>query len=407
MKSETRQELLLQVKQRYQTISSYLSENSKRAWAASESIAIGRGGDTIVSEATGMSRVTISRGKADVKGEYTPNDKRIRKAGGGRKSLKEKSPLLVKDLDKMIAPLTRGDPENPLRWTCKSTYNLAEALKEKGHSISQKSVYTMLQELGYSMQSNKKVLEGKQHPDRDSQFQFINQKVLVFQEAGLPVISVDAKKKENIGVFKNTGVEWEKHGQPVKVKTYDFPDKKKGKACPYGVYDLTRNEGWVNVGISRDTAEFAVESIRRWWKGMGMYKYPEATGLLITADGGGSNSYRARLWKREIQNLSNELSIVIHVCHFPPGTSKWNKIEHQLFSFISKNWRGKPLDSIGTIVNLIASTTTKKGLKVKAEVDSNEYEKGIKVSDEGMASLNIECEDFHGEWNYSIAPHTG
>jgi hypothetical protein len=304
----------------------------------------------------------------------------------------------------MIAPLTRGDPENPLRWTCKSTSKLAEALKEKGHSISQKSVYTLLQEMGYSMQSNRKVLEGKQHPDRDSQFQFINQKVLSFQGAGLPVISVDAKKKENIGVFKNTGSEWEKCGQPVKVKTYDFPDKEKGKACPYGVYDMTSNEGWVNVGISRDTAEFAVESIRRWWKGMGKRRYPEATDLLITADGGGSNGYRIRLWKHEIQNLSNELNVAIHVCHFPPGTSKWNKIEHQLFSFISKNWRGKPLDSIGTIVNLIASTTTGKGLQVRAEVDRSEYEKGIKISDEEMASLNIEREDFHGEWNYKIAP---
>ncbi|MCI5208782.1 MAG: ISAzo13 family transposase [Candidatus Electrothrix sp. ATG2] len=404
MKADKRQELLSQVRQRYQTVCSYLSEDSKRVWAASESITIGRGGDTIVSEATGISRVTISRGKAEVRGGDRSGDGRIRKSGGGRKSLKEKNPLIIKDLDRMIAPLTRGDPENPLRWTCKSTSKLAEALKEKGHSISQKSVYTLLQEMGYSMQSNKKVLEGKQHPDRDSQFQFINQKVLSFQGAGLPVISVDAKKKENIGVFKNTGAEWEKCGQPVKVKTYDFPDKEKGKACPYGVYDMTSNEGWVNVGISRDTAEFAVESIRRWWKGMGKRRYPEATDLLITADGGGSNGYRIRLWKHEIQNLSNELNVAIHVCHFPPGTSKWNKIEHQLFSFISKNWRGKPLDSIGTIVNLIASTTTGKGLQVRAEVDRSEYKKGIKISDEEMATLNIEREDFHGEWNYKIAP---
>jgi hypothetical protein len=304
----------------------------------------------------------------------------------------------------MIDPLTRGDPESPLRWTCKSTYKLAEALQAKGHRISQKAVYSLLQEMGYSMQSNRKIMEGKQHPDRDDQFHFINRKVKEFQEQGQPVISVDAKKKENIGRFKNAGREWERHGQPVAVNTYDFPDKEKGKACPYGVFDMTRNEGWVNVGISRDTAEFAVESIRRWWTGMGYLKYPGATELLITADGGGSNGYRIRLWKREIQKLSDELGITIQVCHFPPGTSKWNKIEHQMFSFVSKNWRGRPLDSLGTIVNLIASTTTKKGLQIKAEIDKNEYEKGIKVSDEEMALLNIERETFHGEWNYKIMP---
>ncbi len=404
MKAEKRQAHILQVRQRYQIICAYLSENSKRTWAASEAITIGRGGDTIVSEATGMSRVTISRGKAEVNGEISDDSGKVRKPGGGRKSLNKKDPNIIRDLDLMISPLTRGDPENPLRWTCKSTYKLAEALKAKGHKISQKSVYSLLQEMGYSMQSNKKIIEGKQHPDRDEQFHFINRKVKNFQGQGYPAISVDAKKKENIGLFKNSGTEWEKHGQPVKVNTYDFPDKEKGKACPYGVYDMTRNEGWVNVGISRDTAEFAVESIRRWWKGMGIWKYPEATSLLITADGGGSNGHRTRLWKREIQALSNELNLTIQVCHFPPGTSKWNKIEHQMFSFISKNWRGKPLDSIGTIVNLIANTTTKNGLQIRAEIDKSEYEKGIKISDEEMASLNIERENFHGEWNYKISP---
>ncbi len=405
MKIEKRQAYISQVKQRYEIICGYLTENSKRTWAASESITIGRGGDTIVSEATGMSRVTISRGKAEVNGELNDNYGKIRKAGGGRKRLKKKDPNIIKDLDLMIAPLTRGDPENPLRWTCKSTYKLAEALKTKGHKISQKSVYSLLQEMGYSMQSNKKIIEGKQHPDRDKQFHFINRKVKNFQRQGYPVISVDAKKKENIGIFKNSGREWEKRGQPTKVNTYDFPDKEKGKASPYGVYDMTRNEGWVNVGISRDTAEFAVESIRRWWKGMGYPRYPEATNLLITADGGGSNGHRTRLWKREIQSLSNELNLTIQVCHFPPGTSKWNKIEHQMFSFISKNWRGKPLDSIGTIVNLIANTTTKNGLQIRAEMDKSEYEKGIKISDEEMALLNIKREVFHGEWNYKILPH--
>jgi hypothetical protein len=404
MSLEKRQALIFQVKQRHQVMCAHLSEREKRIWAASEAITIGRGGDTIVSEATGISRVTISKGKKEVKGEVVISPGRIREAGGGRKRLIKKHPNIVKDLDTMIDPLTRCDPESPLRWTCKSTYKLAEALQAKGHRISQKAVYSLLQEMGYSMQSNRKIMEGKQHPDRDDQFHFINRKVKEFQEQGQPVISVDAKKKENIGRFKNAGREWERHGQPVAVNTYDFPDKEKGKACPYGVFDMTRNEGWVNVGISRDTAEFAVESIRRWWTGMGYLKYPGATELLITADGGGSNGYRIRLWKREIQKLSDELGITIQVCHFPPGTSKWNKIEHQMFSFVSKNWRGRPLDSLGTIVNLIASTTTKKGLQIKAEIDKNEYEKGIKVSDEEMALLNIERETFHGEWNYKIMP---
>lgn len=404
MSTEKRQELISQVMQRHQVMCAHLSEREKRIWAASEAITIGRGGDTVVSEATGISRVTISRGKAEVKDGNMGSPSRIRKTGGGRKRLIKKYPNIVRDLDIMIDPLTRGDPENPLRWTCKSTYKLAEALQAKGHQVSQKTVYTLLQEMGYSMQSNRKIMEGKQHPDRDEQFHFINRQVKNFQEQQQPVISVDAKKKENIGQFKNAGAEWNKSGQPVAVNTYDFPDKEKGKACPYGVYDLTRNEGWVNVGISRDTAEFAVESIRRWWLGMGRLKYPGATNLLITADGGGSNGYRTRLWKREIQKLSNELGITIQVCHFPPGTSKWNKIEHQMFSFMSKNWRGRPLDSLGTIVNLIAGTTSKKGLQIEAEIDENEYEKGIKISDEEMSLLNIERDSFHGEWNYKINP---
>lgn len=352
MSLEKRQALISQVMQRHQVMCAHLSEREKRIWAASEAITIGRGGDTIVSEATGISRVTIRKGKKEVKGEVVISSGRIREAGGGRKRLIKKHPNIVKDLDTMIDPLTRGDPESPLRWTCKSTYKLAEALQAKGHRIFQKAVYLLLQEMGYSMQSNRKIMEGRQHLDRDDQFHFINRKVKEIQEQGQPVISVDAKKKGNIGQFKNAGKEWEKHGQPVAVNTYDFPYKDKGKACPYGVFDMTRNEGWVNVGISRDMAEFALESIRRWWTGIGYFKYPGATELLITADGGGSNGYRIRLWKREIQKLSNKLDITIQVCHFPPGTSKWNKIEHQMFSFVSKNWRGRPLDSLGTIVNL-------------------------------------------------------
>jgi transposase len=385
-------------------VSTNLSETGKRAWAASESIVIGRGGDTIVSNATGISRVTISKAKKEIKLGNREENRRVRKKGGGRKRLTDRHPEIIAELDIMIDPFTRGDPESPLRWTCKSTYNLANALKEKGYKISQRTVYTLLQEMGYSMQANQKKLEGKQSPDRDAQFLFINTKVKQFQEKMQPVISVDAKKKENIGEYKNQGKEWERKGQPKAVNTHDFPDKEKGKACPYGVFDMTRNEGWVNVGISRDTAEFAVESIRRWWFGMGNARYPNATCLLITADGGGSNGYRIRLWKREIQKLVNQLGMVIEVCHFPPGTSKWNKIEHQMFSFVSKNWRGRPLDSIGTIVNLISSTTTQKGLIIEAEVDKNEYKAGIKVSDEEIGMLNIERDNFHGEWNYKILP---
>ncbi len=316
----------------------------------------------------------------------------------------DKNPALIKKLDKLIDLLTRGDPESPLCWTCKSTYKLADALRFKGYKVSQKTVYTMLQELGYSMQANRKILEGKQNPDRDAQFHFINNQINEFQNCGQPVISVDAKKKENIGRYKNPGMEWELHGQPVPVNTYDFLDKEAGKAAPHGVYDLSRNEGWVSVGISRDTAEFAAESIRRWWNEMGCFTYPNATRLLITADGGGSNGYRIRLWKREVQALSNELGILIQICHFPPGTSKWNKIEHQIFSFMTMNWRGRPLDSLGTIVNLIASTTTQKGLRIKADADLSEYKTGIKVSNDEMAQLNITRDSFHGEWNYKIMP---
>lgn len=404
MKSEQKENLIKQVKQRYKLLAIRLSEKDRRLWAASEANAIGRGGDTVVCQATGMSRVTIGKGKKELTGKADETIKRIRKTGGGRKRLVGKNPALIKDLDMLIDPLTRGDPESPLRWTCKSTYKLSEALCKKGHKVSQKTVYLILQELGYSMQSNRKIKEGKQNPDRDAQFNFIYNQVKEFQSHGQPVISVDAKKKENIGQYKNTGMEWEPAGCPTDVNTYDFPDKEKGKACPYGIYDLTRNEGWVSVGISRDTAQFAVESIRRWWNEMGCFRYPGATRLLITADGGGSNGYRIRLWKSEIQSLVNELGIAISLCHFPPGTSKWNKIEHQMFSFMSKNWRGRPLDSIGTIVNLISNTTTQKGLKIEADVDETQYEKGIKVGDDEIAKLNIERASFHGEWNYKISP---
>jgi transposase len=404
MKEKQRQAIIGQVKNRFQMISPHLTEQAKRIWAAAEALAIGRGGTTLVCEATGISRVTITKGKTAVQGGAIESG-RIRHRGGGRKPLMHHDEQLLEDLNRLIDPVTRGDPESPLRWTCKSTYKIAEALQAQGHRISQRSVHGILKDWGYSLQSNRKREEGTQHPDRDAQFRYINRLVRRFQRRAQPVISVDAKKKENIGNFANAGQEWEKPKQPRTVNTYDFPDKDKGKACPYGVFDLAHNDGWMNVGISRDTAEFAVESIRRWWKRMGQPRYPRAIALLITADGGGSNGYRIRLWKRELQQLANELGLRIRVCHFPPGTSKWNKIEHRMFSFVTKNWRGRPLDSLATIVNLIANTTTEAGLHIEADVDDRTYEKGIAVSDEEMESLNIKRDKFHGEWNYTIRPH--
>jgi hypothetical protein len=318
--------------------------------------------------------------------------------------LTEVDPTLLADLDRLIDPVTRGDPESPLRWTCKSTYHLAEALQRQGHGISQPTVYRLLDSLGYSLQSNRKTEEGTDHPDRDAQFQFIYRQVKRFQRQGQPVISVDTKKKENVGQFAQGGQEWEPKGQPRKVKTHDFRAKGEAKVNPYGVYDPTQDHGWVNVGISQDTAQFAVASIRGWWQKLGRERYPAAAQLLITADAGGSNGYRTRLWKVELQQLADALSLTIHVCHFPPGTSKWNKIEHRLFAFISKNWRGRPLDSLATVVNLISNTKTKTGLSVEASLDYTNYQKGIKVSDEGMEKLNLKRNTFHGEWNYSLAP---
>jgi hypothetical protein len=314
---------------------------------------------------------------------------------------------LLEDLNRLIDPATRGDPESPLRWTCKSTYQIAQALQAQGHRISQRSVHGILKNWGYSLQSNHKREEGMQHPDRDAQFRYINRVVRRFQRCAQPVISVDAQKKENIGNVARAGQDWEKPKQPRTVNTYDFPDKDKdkGKACPYGVFDLAHNDGWMNVDISRDTAKFAVETIRRWWKRMGQPRYPRAIELLITADGGGSNGYRIRLWKRELQQLANELGLCIRGCHVPPGASRCNKIEHRMFSFVTNNGRGRPLDSLATIVNLIANTTTEAGLHIEADVDDRTYEKGIAVSDEEMAPLNIKRDKFQGEWNYTIRPH--
>lgn len=399
-----KQYIISQVSSRYLLLKDHLSESSKRLWAIAEATTIGRGGVTIVYEATGIARSTISNGLKELKTAHNDNTNKERKVGGGRKSISQKYPQIIEDLKLLIDPISRGDPESPLLWTSKSTYKITEALINKGHKISQKTVYSLLEDMGYSMQSNKKKEEGKQHIDRDAQFNFINKKTKQIQKLEQPVISVDTKKKENIGNFKNNGKEWEEKGKPTTVNTYDFPDKDKGKASPYGIYDVSKNNGWVNIGISSDTSQFAVNSIRQWYNNMGKEIYPNATDLYIMADGGGSNGYRVRLWKVELQKLSNELNINIHVSHFPPGTSKWNKIEHKMFSFISMNWRGKPLESLSTIVNLIANTTTKEGLKINTSVDKNTYKKGIKIKDEEIEKINIEKDEFHGEWNYIISP---
>jgi transposase len=406
MKQQERAKILTAVRQRFAVLEPFLTEQTRRVWAVAEALAIGRTGNTIVAEATGMSRTTIVKAQEEVEDVPTMAD-RQRRPGGGRKPLGEVDKTLLTDLDRLIDPVTRGDPESPLRWTCKSTYHLAETLQQQGHPISQRSVCRLLAALGYSLQSNRKTEEGANHPDRDAQFQFIYRQVKRCQQEGQPVISVDAKKKENVGNFARGGQEWEAKGQPRKVKVHDFRSKGEAKVNPYGVYDPTWDQGWVNVGISRDTAQFAVASIRGWWRKLGQEQYATASRLLITADGGGSNGYRTRLWKVELQKLADELGLTIQVCHFPPGTSKWNKIEHRLFSFISKNWRGRPLDSLATVVNLISNTTTRTGLFVEASLDYTSYEKGIKVSDEQMEQLNLKRDKFHGEWNYYLAPSLG
>jgi len=383
----------------------FLNEKQQRIYLASEAEYLGFGGVTAIAEASGISRPTIILGKKEINEKIIelPHD-RIRRKGGGRKRIFEKQPRLLKELDNLIDPVTRGDPMSPLRWTCKSTRQLSEALKRKSIIISHVSIAEMLKEMGYSLQSNAKVIEGGDHPDRDRQFRYIYKLSKKFLSNKLPVISVDTKKKELVGNYKNSGIEWEKTGQPVNVNVYDFQDKTVGKAVPYGIYDIGKNEGFVNVGKSYDTSSFAVSSIRRWWLEMGLQEYKTTKQLLITADGGGSNGYRRKQWKTEIQKFCNEFNLEITICHLPPGTSKWNKIEHRLFSFITMNWRGKPLTSFETIVNLIGSTTTAKGLKVRSALDETEYEKGIIVDQDELKSVNILQHKFHGEWNYTIKP---
>jgi hypothetical protein len=383
----------------------YLNEKQKRIYLYTEAESIGYGGISAVSRASGVSRPTIMLGgKVIANKAEDPKNERIRKAGGGRKKEYAKNPQIIIELEKLLEPATLGDPMSPLRWTCKSCRQLSSMLQQKNIKISHVTVAEILKVMGYSLQANSKVNEGGKHQDRNEQFEYINSLSQEYILQHQPVISVDTKKKELIGNFKNSGQEWQKSGLPIEVNVYDFPNLSIGKASPYGIYDIGKNTGFVNVGKSYDTSSFAVASIRRWWLDMGQAEYSQEKKLLITADGGGSNGYRRKLWKTELQKLSNEFGIEISVCHFPPGTSKWNKIEHRLFSYITMNWRGKPLVSFETIVSLIGSTTTSKGLIVKSVLDETEYEKGIVVDQSAMDSLNLIEHSFHGEWNYTIKP---
>ena len=399
------EDIIKTVKRKYEMLAPVLDERSRRVWAAAEAEALGYGGQSVVASATGISRTTISGELRRRKEEYAvDHGKILRSSGGGRKKSIEREPGLLSALESLVEPTTRGDPENPLRWTCKSTRQLASALEAQGYQVGRQTVASLLDGLGYSLQGNQKTKEGSSHPDRDAQFRYINNRVQDFQQRQQPVVSVDTKKKELVGDFKNGGKEWQPKGEPELVRVYDFIDKNLGKVNPYGVYDPTANVGWMSVGVDHDTAEFAVETLRRWWEKMGRVRYPKATELLITADGGGSNGVRVRLWKVALQQLADQTGLRISVCHFPPGTSKWNKIEHRMFSHISMNWRGKPLISHEIIVNLIAGTTTKTGLKIEVELDTNIYPTGIKVTDKQLSNVQIVKADFHGEWNYTILP---
>jgi len=394
------------IRKRFTLVKPFLNEKQRRILAAAEAEAVGHGGVSQVAAATGMSRNTIVAGRRDISEQRASVKEtgRIRSPGGGRKKTVHKDPTLERDLETLIEPVTRGDPESALRWTCKSVRKLAGELNRMGHKTSHRMVAELLKTMGYSLQANRKTIEGSAHPDRDAQFERIYEKVKAFQREGQPVISVDTKKKELIGNYKNGGREWRPKGQPEQVLVHDFQSLGEGKINPYGVYDVLRNMGWVNVGIDHDTAVFAVESIRRWWLTMGNQIYTSASALLVTADSGGSNGARLKLWKTELQKFSNENGLSISVSHFPPGTSKWNKIEHRLFSFISQNWRGRPLVSHEVIVNLIASTTTAKGLRVECAMDYNEYPRGVKVTAAELKKVNLTRDMFHGEWNYTIMP---
>ena len=396
--------------QKYKKILPYLNEKQTRIVLAAEAESMGRGGLSKVSKLTGISRVTLNMGIKELAQSSTEEkikNERIRKSGGGRKKATEKNKHLALAIEEIVSPHTLGDPMKPLLWTNKSLRHISDELKEQGHNISHKLVGVILKESGYSLQGNRKTDEGSNHVDRDAQFNYINDIAADFLSLEDPVISVDCKKKELVGNFKNDGKEWLPTGNPTTVKVYDFIDKDLGKAIPYGVYDIANNEGWVSVGISHDTASFAVSTIRSWWYEMGEEKFSKSNRIFITADGGGSNSSRSRLWKIELQILANEIGKEITVSHFPPGTSKWNKIEHRLFAHITMNWRARPLTNIQLVVDLIASTKTSKGLKVKSKLDSSVYEKGIKISDSELSEINLQKDDFHGEWNYKIIPKIG
>ncbi len=394
-----------EIREKLMRIWPHLNERSRRMLAATEAVGIGYGGVSVVSRSCGLSRVTITKGISELATPPLPEE-RIRRAGGGRQRLVVRDPRLTELLDSLVEPLSRGDPQSPLRWTCKSTRVLAHELTDDQHPISHEKVAQLLRDLGYSLQGNRKTEEGVDHPDRDAQFRHINRAVRRALAQGWPVISVDTKKKELIGNFENKGRQWRRQGTGERVKGHDFPDPSVPRAYPYGIYDFGQNAGFVNVGTDHDTASFAVASIRGWWRHEGRRLYPGAANLLITADGGGSNGYRLRLWKLELQQLADQTELSIAVCHFPPGTSKWNKVEHRLFSFITSNWRGEPLRDYQTVVRLIAGTTTAKGLTVTCRLDRRRYQPGRKVTQEEMATINIKPSRFHGEWNYVIRPHT-
>jgi hypothetical protein len=400
------------IRRKFDSLDPVMDERVRRQWAASEAMSLAWGGISAVAMGTGMSRSTIRAGIRELRereqaGSAAAASPRIRRSGGGGKPLVQTDPAIARALEDLVAPQTRGDPMSPLRWTLKSTSRLAAELTSRGHPVSARTVAALLKAADYSLQGNRKTREGGRHVDRDAQFNHINTRVMAAQARGQPVVSVDAKKKELVGDFKNGGKEWRPQGKPEEVRVYDFIDKApdKGRVTPYGVYDLTANEGWVSVGTDHDTARFAAQTILKWWREMGRARYPQATELLITADGGGSNSSRCRLWKIALQELADTIGLTLHVSHFPPGTSKWNKIEHRLFCHVTQNWRGKPLVSHELIVKLIGATTTQAGLKVKAALDSDRYESGIKVTDKELQAVRIQRDDFHGEWNYSVLPN--
>ncbi len=394
------------LKKKLSAVLPHLNEKQRRILIAAEACNLGYGGIAKLSKITGVSRPTIHRGIKDLneaKGQETASLSRVRKKGGGRKKLIDKFPGIVEAIENLMEPGVRGDPESPLRWTCKSVRMLEKELRARGYQISYSTVACLLKELGFSLQANQKTLEGATHPDRNQQFEFINKRAKWFLARGYPVLSIDTKKKELIGNYKNAGKQWRKKKNPERVNVHDFPDAECPKAVPYGVYDVGNNEAWVNVGISADTAEFSVESIRQWWNKMGKKRYPKTSKLLLCADSGGSHSYRSHLWKWELYQFAKQEGLSITVCHYPPGTSKWNKIEHRLFSYISINWRGQPLRNYQTVVNLITATTTQAGLTVESRIDKRKYEKGIKVPKEKMKQIKMRKESFHGEWNYTIS----